>query len=147
MIIKCPFEKQIFIPESPYSIWFPDEAKYCNKKDINLLHLDTCKNLDIYDVYLKLIWKFEPAFRCTLGQAEWDDDGNWWIRYASRFWLPLGELGRRNTIVHEVCHLAVERLYGHCSRPKAGQERVLDHGIHWRNLMEKCGEDPDLEII
>lgn len=143
-------KSSILIPENPYSIWFPDGTKYCNRKDINELHREVCETLNVFDVYLGLTWKFEPKFRSILGQAEyWNDSKGhkyWRIRYASKFWLPLGEAGRRNTIIHEVCHLAVEKLYGHCARPEKDKERVLSHGKHFRELMLKCGEDPDLDV-
>jgi hypothetical protein len=140
----------IFLPENPYIHWFPGFTKYCDSVSVKLLHRELCEKLDIFDVYLGLLWDFEENFRSILGQAEyWSDSSgkkHWKIRYASKFWLPIGEEGRRNTIAHEVCHLAVERLYGHCARPEPGQEKVLDHGTHWEKLMEKCGEDPKMDL-
>ena len=150
--ISCPQLKLtpgFCVPDNPYLKWMPGVANYCDDKSINLYHRELCEKLDIFDVYLGLIWRFEKNFRRILGQAEyWTDDAGkkcWRIRYATKFWLPMGEAGRRNTIAHEICHLAVERLYGHCARPGPGQEKVLDHGSHWRDLMFKCGEDPDAE--
>jgi len=66
----------------------------------------------------------------------------WLLRYSSKFWPTLSDAERRNTIIHEVCHLAVERLYGHCAKPKEGEILVLDHGSQWQSLMTKCGEAP-----
>jgi hypothetical protein len=125
--------------------WIPGHAKYCSIKDVDSLHLATCKKLGIIDVYENLQWRFEPRFRCIYGQAEyWGEKGKmeWLIRYASKYWMLLSENERRNIIVHEICHLAVESLYGHCGRPKKGEELVADHGSHWQKLMIKCGEDP-----
>ncbi len=131
--------------DSPYLKWIPGHAKYCSIKDIDKLHLATCKKLGIMDVYKNLQWRFEKRFRCTYGQAEyWEEKGKmkWLIRYASKHWMLIPKEERRNTIIHEVCHLAVERLYGHCGRPKNGETPVLDHGSHWIDLMAKCGETP-----
>jgi hypothetical protein len=60
--------------------------------------------------------------------------------------MAIGASGRRNTIIHEVCHLAVEKIYGHKKKVPKGEIPVLDHGEQWQDLMWKCGEHPFLEI-
>ena len=128
---------------TPYSQWFPSHAQLCNRKEIDDEHLKCCNILNIPDVYTNLEWKFETKFRCTEGQAEWDEEqypGKWFIRYSTKCWIPMGLAGRKNTIVHEICHLAVEKLYGHGNI--VDNRRVTTHGTHWEQLMRKCGEDP-----
>lgn len=102
------------------------------------------------DVYDELVWRFNDRLRAVYGQAEyWRDENkkmNWKIQYATKYWIPMGVDARRNIIIHEVCHLAVEKLYGHCARPRKGEEAVLDHGEQWQELMLRCGEDPFLEV-
>jgi len=134
--------------DDPHAQWLV--GKYSTTDEIQALTKETCETCGIMDIYPDIEWKFEKRFKTTLGEASYwaDSEGKnyWLIKYSSLMWLPLGDTGRKNTVVHEVCHLAVERLYGHCSRPKKGQERVLDHGKHWQDLMKKCGEDPFLKV-
>jgi len=132
--------------DDPYLKWMT--GPYCTSVEIEALMRQTCKTCGISDIFSEIAWRFEKRFTVTLGQAEyWTDScgkNHWLIRYAAGMWIPIGVEARKNTIVHEVCHLAVERLYGHCWKPKPGQERVTDHGKHFRMLMKKCGEDPDM---
>lgn len=137
--------------QDSFACFLPENSLYCNRQEIDILHRETCKKLGIDDVYQELLWSFSKHFRNTLGEASyWIDDHTkkmqWRIKYCSKSWIAIGELGRRNTIIHEVCHLAVEKLYGHNARPKRGEECVKDHGEHWQRLMHKCNEDPDLDI-
>jgi SprT-like family len=135
----------------PFAKFLPENSPYCSKHHIDNLHRETCKILDISDIYPEILWSFSKYFRDTLGEASyWIDDTTkkmqWRIKYCSKSWIAIGKAGRRNTIVHEICHLAVEKLYGHKARPKKGEERVEDHGEHWQNLMNRCKEDPFLVI-
>lgn len=141
---------QPLLLENPYKQLLPQYTIYCKRAEIDALHRHTCKMLGIEDIYPELRWNFNDRLRAVLGQAEyWRDENQrmrWKIQYASKYWIPMGVSARRNIIIHEVCHLAVEKLYGHCARPTDGSTPVLDHGSHWQNLMIKCGEDPFLEI-
>jgi len=134
--------------DDPYLKWMT--GPYCRSSDIEDLMRETCKTCGIPEIFPEIVWRFEKRFTVTLGQAEfWTDSNgkdNWLVRYAAGMWIPIGSKARKNTIVHEICHVAVERIYGHCSKPGPGQERVLDHGKQWRELMRRCGEDPDMHI-
>ncbi len=128
--------------DDPYLKWMT--GPYCKSSDIEDLMRETCKTCSI-DIFQEIVWYFEKRFTSTVGLAEYwtDSKGNqhWRIRYAAGMWIPMGSEARKNTIVHEVCHLAVEKLYGHGWKEGV---RVTDHGKHWRELMIKCGEDPDM---
>ena len=141
--------KPLFV-DNPYQILLPQFTLYCKREEIDALHRHTCRRLGIEGIYPDIRWSFNSRFRAILGQAEYwcDESGKmrWKIQYASKYWIPMGVEARRNTIVHEICHLAVEKLYGHCARPKDGEERVLDHGEQWQELMLKCGEEPFLDV-
>jgi len=132
----------------PYNNLMPENKKYCNKKSIDILHCWTCEKLGVPFLFPKIVWKFEKKFRSTLGEAEYFIDtqnrARWRIRYALKPWMDISEEARCNTIVHEVCHLAVEVIHGHGY--KSDEEYVFDHGTHWQELMYKCGEDPFLDF-
>lgn len=146
--MSLDLEPSILIIESPYHRWLPDFSKYTKKIEIDALHKKLCRKLGILDVYEQLEWSFEKRFKSILGLAEYGPDENgkqyWRIRYAAKDWLPMGWKKRKNIITHEICHLAVERLYGHCANPRPGHEPVTDHGKHWQDLMKLCGQDPCL---
>lgn len=145
---ECDVSISLITIETPYLRWLPDFAKYTKRDEINAFHRKLCKKLGIMDVYEHLEWKFEKRFKAVWGLAEYgpDEDGKqfWRVRYAADAWLPMGWKKRKHIITHEICHLAVERLYGHCPNPPKGHEPVLDHGKHWQDLMILCGQDPCL---
>ena len=131
--------------------YLPENNKYCINRDINSLHRETCALLNISDIYPEILWSFNKNFRNTLGEASYwmcpeAKKMQWRIKYCSKSWMAIGAAGRRNTIIHEVCHLAVEKIYGHKTRAPEGEECVLDHGKQWQDLMWKCKEPPFLEI-
>lgn len=137
-----------FILDTPFSILFPEHAHCCSPEEIDNLHKFYCCELGVSDILKNFTWRFEKRFIATVGQAEyWDDEKigemRYLIRYATRYWVPMGAVRRRNTIAHEVCHLAVERLFGHGN--VIDGIKVKDHGYHWKLLMFKLGEDPKLD--
>jgi len=141
-------EKAWFILDTPFASLFPEFADCCSPKEIENLHKFYCQELDISDILKNFTWRFERRFTATLGQAEyWDDEKSgetkYLIRYATRYWIPMGAINRRNTIAHEICHLAVEKLFGHGN--VVNGIKVSDHGYHWKLLMYKCGENPKMD--
>jgi len=139
----------ILIGTTPYSTLFPEYAKHCSPEQIDSLHRYYCHKLGVPDILKTLTWRFEKRFRATLGQAEyWDDEKTGetqhLIRYATNYWIPLGPAARKNLIAHEVCHLAVEKLFGHGN--KVNGIKVNDHGYYWKLLMFACDEDPKVEM-
>ena len=105
----------------PFARYLPENSRFCTKEQIDTLHRVSCKVLKINDIYPEILWSFTKHFRECLGEASyWKDPVTqkmqWRIKYCSKSWLAIGESGRRNTIVHEVCHLAEEKLYGHKKR-------------------------------
>ncbi|RJR08389.1 hypothetical protein C4588_05660 [Candidatus Parcubacteria bacterium] len=130
---------------NPIAIELASQRKWVSDPEIDLLHFDICKLLGIDDVYRELTWKFNKRFTSTFGQAEYkivNGIKQWHVQYTARYWMEFADQDRKNLITHEICHLAVERLYGHGTITEG--RRVTDHGYHWKKLMEKCGEDPHL---
>jgi len=144
-------EKIYNLIDDPFAKFLPEKVGYCTRESINRLHEETCRKLGIIDVYTDILWSYTKNFRDCLAEASyWKDPETkkmqWRIKYCSNSWIGMGEDGRRNTIVHEVCHLAIEKLIGHKARAKKGEKLVLDHGEQWQELMHKCGENPFLKL-
>ena len=134
--------------QDPFIAFIPSQLQYCRREDVDRLHRETCEILGISDIYPDILWSYTDKLRNALAEAEyWKDENgrNWRIKYDTRRWIALGAEGRKNTIIHEVCHHAVEKLYGHGK--KESGERIEDHGSHWQELMLKCGEPPFPEVF
>jgi len=129
---------------NPQLSYLPVFQQYSSTIEVDQLHESLCKKLAIEDILTNFSWSFSNRFRNTFGEAEYFKEKGtmrWRIRYASRFWILIGAEARKNLITHEVCHLAVEKLYGH---GKQSHGFVYDHGQEWQDLMIKCGEDPNM---
>lgn len=55
------------------------------------------------------------------------------IRLSPRIWVRATETERRETIIHEACHLVCFHLNG---------TEIKPHGIEWRQAMVNCGVEP-----
>lgn len=147
--MNAPIKLYNITPDG-FSGLLPENAPYCSRGEIAQLHKETCQLLGIERLYPKILWSFSMHMRNAVGEACWWfddlDKKQWRIQYCTKSWIALGAAGRRNTIVHEICHLAVEKIYGHNARRRKDQECVTDHGKHWQDLMEKCGEDPFMDV-
>jgi len=55
------------------------------------------------------------------------------IRLSLPLWPRASEVDRRETVIHEVCHVIVFYKYGVFVRP---------HGAEWRQAMKNCGVQP-----
>jgi hypothetical protein len=137
------------ILKDPFAQFLPENSAYCTRPEINGLHRQTCDHLEIQDIYPEILWSFTNKLKKTLAEAVyWKNPGGvmqWRINYDTKCWIAMGTEGRKNTIIHEVCHLAVEKIHGHNARPKKDEVAVLDHGEQWQALMLKCGEEPFLD--
>lgn len=121
--------------DDPYVRWMI--GKYCRSEEINEVIKNTCKVLGHPGYEKKITWTWERRLTATLGYAT----GATEIKFSAALWLSLTDDKRRNVIVHEVCHLFVEKLYGHGKDTEQG--KVTGHGKHWKDLMAKCKEPAD----
>lgn len=55
------------------------------------------------------------------------------IRISPMIWERASQEQRRETIIHEACHIVAYHLHGLAIKP---------HGIEWRQAMAKCGVEP-----
>ena len=54
------------------------------------------------------------------------------VRFSTLFWPGMTEAQRRHVVIHEVCHLVVNRQFD--------RRFVKPHGREWKALMRQCGE-------
>ena len=55
------------------------------------------------------------------------------IRLSPLIWERASEAERRETIIHEACHIVAFHLHG---------TEIKPHGIEWRQAMVNCGVEP-----
>jgi len=91
--------------------------------------------------HVKVKIEFNPRFTSKLGDARFSHPGPR-IRLSEPIWpiIPVAE--RRDTVIHEICHIVVgaehhEKYQGgyRGKRPKA-------HGLEWQSKMRACGLEP-----
>jgi predicted SprT family Zn-dependent metalloprotease len=77
--------------------------------------------------------RFDRRLARTAGQAEWVFDGTYCLRFSGVLWARMTSDERRETIVHETCHLTtVVELGGATSD-------VLEHCPLWHEHMAHVG--------
>ncbi len=87
--------------------------------------VDACHDLNRPDLIGQIRIEFSSTLRKTVGQARYIEK----IVVLSRhYWAYLPEYEKRDTVIHEVCHLAT---------PGSG------HGREWKDAMMDCGVPPD----
>jgi predicted SprT family Zn-dependent metalloprotease len=79
-----------------------------------------------------VIFKFNSRLRTTMGRAQ----TIWWgtdvIELSGQLWGRATDAQRRQTIIHEVCHIVANRRSG----------KAQGHSRAWKLCMRVCGLDP-----
>lgn len=61
------------------------------------------------------------------------------LKINERLWIRASDEEKRNTLIHEICHLVEFYNYDKIQRTRAG------HGPVWESYMRKCGLNPYCE--
>jgi predicted SprT family Zn-dependent metalloprotease len=59
------------------------------------------------------------------------------IELSSYHWKRLNEVGQRNTVIHEACHIVCAWTFG---------QQELPHSAYWKWLMRRCDTEPDVAV-
>jgi SprT protein len=77
---------------------------------------------------IRVIWS--ARFSARMGDARWDKvRGVGLIRLSRPLWPKASAEERRETVIHETCHVIADRRFG----GKQG------HGLAWQHMMLLCG--------
>jgi SprT protein len=76
---------------------------------------------------IRVVWN--GRFISRMGDARWDPVRGGLIRLSRPLWPKASAEERRETVVHEACHVIADYRYG----GKQG------HGPRWRKMMARCG--------
>jgi SprT protein len=93
------------------------------------------------DLVGKVSIQFNARFTSRMGDAVyWKRNDRGRVRLSSPLWHYASADERRNTIIHEACHILAERenqknyIIGRGRRPKR-----VGHGLAWREFMGRAG--------
>lgn len=92
---------------------------------------ETCNTLGLPELNPKIVVQWNDRLTRTAGKA-WPNKNL--IELSPVLLARTSEADQKNTVVHEVCHLAAPILYN---------RKVAWHGKEWQSLMLRCGELPE----
>lgn len=79
---------------------------------------------------LTITWKWNGRFTNRIGDAQWLSNGRHEIRFGTKTFKVLSEESQRETVAHEVAHIAAIETYG---------PRIAPHGWQWKRVMARLG--------
>jgi len=105
-----------------------EESTYTTMSEIRAVMELAAKQMDFpLEELDKIEVSFNSRFTRRMGDANFRKMR---IRFSEKLWPLASLLERRETIVHELCHI-VDRYFGNMSR--------RGHGPSWKLLMNRCG--------
>jgi SprT protein len=89
-----------------------------------------CRACGVPELSGKIRLTWSARFIARMGDARWDGrHGLGIIRLSRPLWPKASDEERRETVIHETCHVIADRRFG----GKQG------HGPRWRHMMALCG--------
>ena len=103
-----------------------DSKRWPKGEEWNILRymVDACHDASRPDLIGKIKIEFADGMKTVIARASFRENKIWISR---RHWPYMPEFEKRDTIIHEVCHIVC---------PGRG------HGRQWRDAMERCGGYP-----
>ncbi len=90
-----------------------------------------CNNVD--ELAQVIVVEWNPRFTRRLGDASYSHvTFRARIRLSIPLWPRASERDRRETVIHEACHIIVGYRHGF----------VVPHGSEWKQAMKNCGVEP-----
>lgn len=110
------------------------EISYLKKSEIDDQIRRTCEILGFPELTAKITWRWNSRLTRAIGRATLRKNH---IELSTKLFNLLKSHERRDTIIHEVCHLVAHLKYT-VQRGK----RIRAHGLEWKSLMVKAGGTP-----
>ncbi len=82
---------------------------------------------------LRVYLEFNNRFTRRMGSAKWTGPKSGRVRLSAPLWPRASETERRETVIHEACHVVQFHIY----------PRGKGHGAEWKHLMRLCGVKPE----
>jgi len=107
--------------------------KYSTKEEIREIIEWCCNQCNVPELAPKIRFEFNNRFTNRMGDAIYHPlSGTGRVRFSRPLWPRALEEKRRNTIIHETCHVIANYKYG-------GNQ---GHNYLWKSTMIDCGEEP-----
>jgi len=98
----------------------------------------TLKHLDELEILESLEVEWNKRFTSRLGSARSIKvTESFRLRFSVPLWPRATPKERRDTVIHEVCHLVAQK------RAWARGVKIQAHGPEWQRLMRECGIEPE----
>lgn len=94
----------------------------------------TCEILGFPDLITKIRWRWNARLTRSIGRATYR---KMFIDLSTKLFMLLSPTQRRDTIIHEVCHLIAYHKY-----VTLLGRRIKGHGKEWKMLMRLAGGTP-----
>lgn len=105
---------------------------YTNEREIRAVLEEVGAELGCEELLSRVSLEWSHRFTSRLGDATWSGCGRHQIRLSQVLWPVTSPEERRETIVHEACHIFVFENHG-------GGMTVEPHGADWIECMAACG--------
>jgi len=106
-----------------------NDARFWMKETLERFN---CESLDV-----KIF--FNKRFTARMGDATYSFPGPR-IRLSEPMWPMISQAERRDTVIHETCHIVV--MHEDSLAGRTGRNRSKAHGPEWRQKMRACGLEP-----
>lgn len=97
---------------------------------------ETLQIFGLENLESKLVVLYKSSFTRRMGDASRNiSAGTYTVRFSIPLWAFATDLQRKETVVHEMCHI-IDMIHGTYNSKEA-------HGYSWSQLMIKCGFRPN----
>ncbi|QGJ69809.1 SprT domain-containing protein [Planctomycetales bacterium 10988] len=92
--------------------------------------IEACERCQTGKLAEQITIKFNPRFTSRAGDANYR---SLTIRLSQPLWQRMAPAERRETVIHEACHLIAYFHHG---------SQIAPHGPEWQSMMIRCGLEP-----
>jgi len=93
-----------------------------------------CEHNSVPELAQVILVEWNPRFTRRIGDASYSSTTfRARIRLSSPLWQRASEVDRRETVIHEACHVIVGYKHGFAAAA---------HGAEWKEAMRNCGVEP-----
>jgi SprT protein len=94
-----------------------------------------CCSNSVPELAQVILVKWNPRFTRRMGDGHYNIAGyRATIRLSLPLWPRATEEDRKDTVIHETCHVIVGYMFGWTVPP---------HGLQWQEAMKRCGLQPE----
>lgn len=105
---------------------------YTEEREIRAVFEEVGHELGCLELLARVAIQWSDRFTTRIGDATWSSCGRHLVRLSQALWPFTSPEERRETIVHEACHIFVFEIHG-------GGMTIEPHGADWINAMGACG--------